>query len=489
MKFIIKLFPEIIIKSKPVRKRFITQLKKNLKKTLQPIDESIKIGGSWDFLEVGFDESAHSDEHNSLISSQILERLKNTPGIDFILKVKAHQFESIDDIADIVVKEFAEQVKGKTFCVRAKRNGKHPFNSTQVEQKSGGALLHNSEAKGVELRTPEVTVQLEIKQDTLHTIESRTPGLGGYPMGQQESCVSLISGGYDSSVASYLMMKRGIRTHFCFFNLGGMAHEVGVKQVAHYLWERYSVSHRTLFISIPFEKVVDEILTKIHHSQMGVVLKRMMLRVAEQVAEEFNAPAIVTGEAVGQVSSQTLTNLAVIDKAADILTLRPLISMDKQDIISISRESGSEEFAKVMPEYCGVISDKPTTCAKLGRIEDEESNFDFEILKQAFEDRKVENIDEIYQSQLNLESIEVVNLPEKSDVIIDIRHPHEMAQQPLNLTKNEVLAVPFFKLGSYQALNKEQTYLLYCDKGVMSQLQAESLIERGYKVKVYQPSN
>ena len=487
MKFVIKLFPEIIVKSKPVRKRFISQLKKNLKKVLSPIDESIQIHGAWDFLEVLFDDSNLPKGESDRIAVQILERLRNTPGIDFIQKVNSHDFETLEDIADIVIAEYAEQVKGKTFCVRVKRNGKHPFNSTQIEQKTGGALLHNSEATGVQLKDPQVTVKLEVKQDQVYTIESRTEGLGGYPMGQQESCVSLISGGYDSSVASYLMMKRGIRTHFCFFNLGGMAHEVGVKQVAHYLWERYSASHRTLFISIPFEKVVNEILEKVHHSQMGVVLKRMMLRVAEQVAKEFNAPALVTGECVGQVSSQTLTNLAVIDKATEMLTMRPLITMDKQDIISLSRESGSEEFAKVMPEYCGVISDKPTTAAKLGRIEEEELNFDFDVLTQAFEDRKVENIDQIYQSELNLESIEVVKIPAAEDVVVDIRHPQEMALQPLVLTKNEVLAVPFFKLDSYNDFSQEKSYLLYCDKGVMSQLQAESLVERGFKVKVYQP--
>lgn len=481
MKLVIKLFPEIIVKSRPVRKRFINQLKKNLRKILLPLHEEIKISGSWDFVEINLEQP------DQVLEEQILDRLKHTPGIDFVLKVKSHQFEDLEDIAEIVVEEYAKQIKNKTFCVRAKRSGRHPFNSIQIEQKAGGALLHNSEASGVKLKNPEFTVQLEIKDDQLLTVESRTNGIGGFPLGQQESCVSLISGGYDSSVASYLMMKRGIRTHFCFFNLGGMAHEVGVKQVSHYLWQKYSPSHRVLFISIPFEEVVTEILNKVHHSQMGVVLKRMMLRVAEKVAIEFNAPAIVTGECVGQVSSQTLTNLAVIDKATDMLTMRPLIAMNKQEIISISRATGSEEFAAVMPEYCGVISDKPTTCAKLERIEREESYFDFAVLDKSFDDRKVENIDQLYQSTQNIDAIEVVNMPSVSDTIIDIRHPQELAIKPLVLTRNEVIVIPFFKLQSNPNLDKNKQYLLYCDKGVMSQLQAEELLAQGYKVKIYQP--
>jgi len=481
MKFVIKLFPEIIIKSKPVRKRLIAQLKKNLRKVLSPLDPEIDVSGSWDYVEVN---TSNDDAH---LAERVLQKLACTPGIDFILKVKSHGFESIEDIAAVTVTEYAEQVSGKSFCVRAKRSGRHPFNSTQIEQKAGGALLHNSVDSRVKLKDPEVTVQLEIKQDQLLTIESRTQGLGGFPLGQQESCISLISGGFDSSVASYLMIKRGIRAHFLFFNLGGMAHEVGVKQVAHYLWDRYGSSHRILFISIPFEAVVSEILSKIDHSQMGVVLKRLMLKVADRVAEEFNAPAVVTGECVGQVSSQTLTNLAVIDQATSRLTLRPLIAMDKQEIISLSRKTGTEEFAAVMPEYCGVISDRPTTRAKLAKVQKEEENFDFGILDAAFEQRKVENIDQLYQSSENIESIEVVSTPTISDTVIDIRHPHELALKPLTLTRNPVVNIPFFKLQSSELLDKETSYLLYCDKGVMSQLQAEELSAKGFQVKVYQP--
>jgi thiamine biosynthesis protein ThiI len=483
MKFVIKLFPEIIVKSRPVRKQFIAQLRKNLKKVLSPIIQDLKITGTWDFIEL---DIAECDGH---LEQQIIDRLQSTPGIDFILKVKPHEFESIDDIAKIVIQEFSAKVQHKTFCVRVKRSGKHAYNSIDIERQVGGALFHNSDNAGVKLKNPDVTVHLEVRGDVLLTVINRFQGLGGFPMGQQESCVSLISGGFDSSVASYLMMKRGIRTHYCFFNLGGIAHEVGVKQVSHYLWERYSSSHRILFITIPFEIVVAEILTKIDHSLMGVVLKRMMLRVASQIADEFNAPALVTGEAVGQVSSQTLTNLAVIDKVCDHLVMRPLIVMDKPEIIDLSRQIGTEEFAAVMPEYCGVISNKPTTRAKLAKVEAEEQRFDFEILDQAFENRKVENIDEIYASKTNLQEIEVVTLPNKDDILIDIRHPHELTLKPLQLTANTVISIPFFKLQASSDLDKDQSYLLYCDKGIMSQLQAEELASKGYQVKVYQPNN
>jgi tRNA uracil 4-sulfurtransferase len=481
MKFVIKLFPEIIVKSRPVRKQFIAQLRKNLKKVLGPIVENPKLKGTWDFIELDI------DEHEESLESLVLARLQSTPGIEFILKVNEHQFNSVEDICQIAVKEFSQKIEGKSFCVRVKRSGKHPFSSIEVERQSGGALLQHSEASKVQLKNPDVQVQMEIRGEQLMTVVERYEGLGGFPIGQQESCVSLISGGYDSTVSSYLMMKRGIRTHFCFFNLGGMAHEVGVKQVAHYMWEKYSSSHRTLFISIPFEEVVSEILNRVDQSQMGVILKRMMLRVAEKIATEFNAPALVTGEAVGQVSSQTLTNLSVIDSVCNSLVMRPLIVMDKPEIINLSRQIGTEEFASVMPEYCGVISNKPTTRAKVHKIEKEEARFDFDILERAFANRKVENIDQIYDSIVNVEDVEIVSLPDKSDIVIDIRHPQEMAVAPLNLTANDVITIPFYKLQTTDQLDKSNRYLLYCDKGVMSQLQAEELTSKGYQVKVYQP--
>lgn len=495
MKFVIKLFPEIIVKSKPVRKQLINQLKKNLRKLMKTIDENIEVSGLWDFVEVNTPElpseanqlTSDKKQVSKIFEQEILEVLSSTPGIDFILKVKVHEFSNLEDIAEIAIKEYKNLIDNKTFCVRVKRTGKHPFNSIQVEQKVGGALLHNSNSAGVKMKDPDITIRLEIKQDKLHTVEYRQQGLGGFPIGQQESCVSLISGGFDSSVATYLMMKRGIRTHFCFFNLGGMAHEVGVKQLSYYLWKKYSASHRTLFITVPFEPVVAEILDKVHHSHMGVILKRMMLRVAEKLAIEFHAPALVTGECVAQVSSQTLTNLSVIDKATNMLTMRPLITMDKQDIIALARKTGTEEFSASMPEYCGVISDKPTTCAKLERVEHEESRFNFDVLEQAFNNIKVENIDQLYQSSLNLDDVEIVKVPETSDIIIDIRHPHELAVKPLFFTKNKILEIPFFKIQTSDKLDKSDSYLLYCDKGVMSQLHAEELIEKGYRVKIFQP--
>ena len=173
------------------------------------------------------------------------------------------------------------------------------------------------------------------------------------------------------------MMRRGARTHFCFFNLGGKDHEIGVKQVSHEIWNRYSSSHKTKFVSVDFDPIVNEILTKVDNGLMGVILKRMMMRAASKVADKLNIKALVTGESLGQVSSQTLTNLSVIDRVTETLILRPLIHIDKAEIIETSRVIGTHDFAAAMPEYCGVISKKPTTRAVMADIEENEAKFDF----------------------------------------------------------------------------------------------------------------
>lgn len=285
-------------------------------------------------------------------------------------------------------------------------------------------------------------------------------------------------------------MRRGCRVHYCFFNLGGAAHEIGVKQVAHYLWNRFGSSHRVRFIAIDFDPVVGEILEKVDDGQMGVVLKRMMVRAASKVAERYGVQALVTGEALGQVSSQTLTNLRLIDNASDTLILRPLISHDKEHIIKQARELGTEDFAKTMPEYCGVISKSPTVKAVKAKIEAEEGHFDFAILDRVVSEARNIDIREIAeQTKQDVVEVETVASFAPTDVLLDIRAPDEQDDKPLELDQVEIKSLPFYKLGTqFGDLDQSKTYLLYCERGVMSRLQALYLREQGFtNVKVYRP--
>jgi thiamine biosynthesis protein ThiI len=481
MKFIVKYFSEIAIKSKPVRRRFVARLAGNLRDVLLEIDPAVRVERQWDRLRV---ETALEDAAGI---ARLVGAMRDISGISYILEVVEYPLPALEEIVDRVLPVYAGRLAGRHFAVRCKRNGSHAFTSIDVERVVGRALLERSGAAGVRLVRPDVTVDLEIKRKTLFVIGRRHRGPGGYPVGSLDPVLSMISGGFDSTVASYLTMKRGMRTHFLFFNLGGRDHEVGVKEIALYLWQRYGCRQRVLFISVPFEEVVAELLGKIEDSHMGVILKRMMLRVADRLAEDLEIDALVTGECVAQVSSQTLRNLSVIDRATDRLVLRPLIATDKEEIVRTATAIGTGEFAANMPEYCGVISVNPTTRARLGRVEAQEKNFDMTILDRAIAGARQTRIDRLADEELEAGQVEVLSVPLAGSTVIDIRHPDEADLAPLELPV-PVLRIPFYELHTKAADLAPATYMLYCGKGVMSRLHAGHLLSAGHlDVKVYAP--
>jgi len=412
MKFIVKLFPEIMIKSETVRKRFAKILTSNIRNILQKYDEETAVVRHWDYIEVRSKNEANREE--------LIALLQRIPGIHHFLEVEEKPFTNLHHIFELTLADVADRLENKTFCVRVKRKGKHDFSSIEAERYIGGGLNQHIESAKVRLKNPDVTVRIDIEDDKMMLVRARHVGLGGYPIGTQEDVLSLISGGFDSGVSSYMLIRRGSRVHYCFFNLGGAAHEIG------------------------FEGVVGEILEKVDNGQMGVVLKRMMVRAASKVAQRFDIQAIVTGEALGQVSSQTLTNLRLIDEAADALVLRPLITHDKEQIIAMAKEIGTDDIAKSMPEFCGVISKNPTIKAVREKILEEENHFDFGVLE-------------------------------------------ETDENPFESDEHQVMQLPFYKLSSqFGSLDQSKNYVLYCERGVMSKLQALYLKENGFtNVRVF----
>lgn len=479
MKFIVKFFPEIMVKGAPVKKRMVMMLTDNLKRLLSRIDDTVRVRRFHDKIEVYCNQQVHL---------QVRGLLQRTPGVQQFWEVEA--FETGDDLQQIAEKAaefYRERIKGKTFVVRVKRAGNHSVNSNEIERFVGSYLYQLDESAGVDLRNAEVTVKLDLHDKILNVVTGRFDGLGGFPMGGQGEVLSLMSGGFDSTVASYLTMKRGVKTHFVFFNLGGAAHEIGVKQVALYLWSKYAASHRVKFVTVPFEGVVDEIFKSSHESYMGVMLKRLMLKAAEKVADNMGIDALVTGESVAQVSSQTLRNLAIIDEASEKLVLRPLAVMDKPEIMAIADRIGTREYAESMPEYCGVISRNPVTNGSFERAKREESHFDFSVLDKAVEDAQYLNVDQIIADVNETQAVEVLH--EIGDaVLIDIRRDEERKAKPL---QQEHINLPFNVLGrEFKSLDQDKQYLLYCDKGVMSQLHAQYLRDEGFKnVRVYRPQS
>lgn len=354
----------------------------------------------------------------------------------------------------------------------------------------GGMFKAHYPNNGVALNHPEVQIDIEIDQNRAFVITNKYQGMGGYPVGSQGAALSLISGGFDSGVSTYKAIHRGMKVSYLFFNMGGTAHELGVKQEAYFIWDRYAASHKVKFITIPFERIVGQILERTHHGVRGVILKRMMMRVGAKIAHRIKAEALITGESVGQVSSQTVTNLNHIDAASDVVVLRPLVMEDKQDIVDKAWEIGTAGFAESMPEYCGVISDHPNVCPTRSFVEEEEAKMDADLVDDAVAHAAFLDIKEIPENTSKLEvEVETVATLGLNDVVIDVRSPDDAQKAPLVVEGHEVIALPFYKVAAeFDKLDELKTYALFCDQGVMSTMQARELKERGHhNVKIYRP--
>lgn len=484
MKYIIKISPEITIKSKAVRKRCSLLLQNNIKKHLNFNEVKSEVIWTWDRLIIESDDKK---------TENILSKV---PWIAHFMEVESFDLpENPDEIFDFIFKKtlefYADKVVWKTFVVRVRRSWKHDFSSIDLERYIWGWILKHVEKSSVKIKNPEITVKLELKDNTLNVIKYRVNWVSWYPVWFQDRVLSLISWWFDSWVSTYSMMKRWCDVDYLFFNLWGSAHELWVKQVSYYLWKNFSVPHkRARFITVNFEEVISELLIKVNHKFRWVLLKRFMLKVASMISEN-RYYAIVKGDSLWQVSSQTLKNMHVIDKASTNLVLRPLISNNKQEIVDVSKEIWTYNFACNMPEYCWVISDKPSTWAKLEDILKEEEIISEDIFIRAIENRKIEFVkDMMDQYKWRGESeLEVCFLPWDDEVVIDIREESEKKKNKLSLEWIPIIEIPFFKINhEFEKLNQDKSYLFYCEKGVLSNLHWLYLKEKWFEnIKILRP--
>lgn len=482
MNILIRVYPEIIIKSKQVRKNFIRQLRSNIKEALRGIDRRAESRAMFDRIEVNLP----FDDERELIAA-CLAKLQKIPGVDEVQIFTEIEFESKADLFEQSFALIERDIAGKSFAVRAKRRGQTGLSGMDVSRELGAYIMEHASGVSVDLTNPQFTVSLDLTANSARLITRRLRGTGGFPIGSQQKVLSLISGGFDSTVSTYLMMKKGLKVDFIFFNLGGDVHEIGVKEVSHFLASEFSDGYQPKFISINFENIVTELLTKTNHRFRGIILKRLFVKACNTLSSELGYEAMITGESLGQVSSQTLVNLNVITNAAETLILRPLLSHGKNEIIDIARAIGTEAFASKMPEFCGVVSDKPATAAKLADVLEEEEKFNFELLTEAIESRQVMKVrDFVNMDKINVD-VEVTAFPKPDEVVIDVRDEEKAEARPL--TYSTVEHVPFFKIAQrFKEFDQSKTYVFYCDKGVVSNLVASNLKQQGYNnVKLLKP--
>lgn len=478
MKFIIRYWREIMIKSNPVRKRFTKILYTNISNSLKVLETKFKLHHSFDKIDLEVDD---------IFAPETIEILKKVPGIELFLIVKTYKFENLEDTKNIALDYYKEKIEWKSFVVRVKRVWNHVFGSLDAEKEIGWHLFHNSKNTKVSLKNPEIIVNIEIQNDKFHLVTENIRWVWGYPVWVQERVISLISGWFDSSVSSFLMAKRWVRVDYLFFKLGWITHEIWVKQISKYIWQTFSPSYKAKFISVDFEKLSYEIVTKIETKYRWVILKILMHKVAEMITQTNAYYWIVTGESIGQVSSQTLINMSVIDSFTNALILRPLITFNKQEIIEIAKNIWTYNYSLSMPEYCWMISVNPTTEARLDAVVKEFEKLDIELINEAFQTRITTDMRGIFDDEKVSSVIEKVYEIKTGEILIDIREEDKRIKNPLKLEKVEILNIPFYDINSrFEKLDKNKDYLFYCDKWILSELHALYLKEKGFNnIKIF----
>ena len=267
----------------------------------------------------------------------------------------------------------------KTFRVTAKRSDKnYPLTSQEINEKLG-ALIVEKLGKKVNLEKPELNCFVEVVGDAAFLYFEKEKGLGGLPVGTAGEVLSLLSSGFDSPVASWQLMRRGCRVDFIHFH----SYPQTSKESQENVWEIVKVLNQYQFSSklflIPFLDIQKKISAKSEDASQRVVLyRRFMMRIAEQIAKKEGYGALVTGDSLGQVASQTLENIGVISQAAQVPIFRPLIGTNKEDIIDTARQIGTYEISsRPYDDCCSLfLPEHPETRAKLEVILEIENKLD-----------------------------------------------------------------------------------------------------------------
>lgn len=292
---------------------------------------------------------------------------------------------------DVLRARILESLNGNhfdSFRIETQRGDKNfSLTSPEINRQLGAAVKEKSHAR-VDLDHPEFTVTVEILPHDAFFGFNKIAGAGGLPVGSSGRVACLISGGFDSPVAAYRMMQRGCRIIFVHFHSAPYQEKTSQEKV------RELVTHLTRhqFLSrlylVPFGEIQRQIVAGVARPLRVVLYRRMMLRIAEEIARQEKAKALVTGESLGQVASQTLDNLAVIEQAARLPILRPLVGMDKQEIIDQARRIGTFETSSIPDQDCCqlFIPKHPATKARFAEVEADESKFDVrELIRYGIE--------------------------------------------------------------------------------------------------------
>ena len=369
---IIVRFSEIGLKGKN-RPMFLRCLAQNIEQALQPFGIS-KIQSVWGRVWIETDK----------ISPEIIEALQRIFGIASFsptMRVESDP-NTIMNSAETLVSHHLKNIPHQNnipFRVQTTRGEKRfPLNSMELNREVGGKLLSKFTRLQVNLNQPEITVGIDVRSEGTYLFTEHYPGLKGLPVGVMGKVVSLLSGGIDSPVASYLAMKRGCEVILVSFHSYPFIGQGSIEKVKDLTKSLGRFTPRLKLILVPFADIQKEIKQNTPEEYRTVLYRRMMGRIAQNIAKHHKAHALINGDSIGQVASQTLENISCIDHAVDIPTLRPLVTFDKEETIELAKRIGTFDIS-IRPEQdcCTLFQPAhPTTRGKIERCVAAEENLD-----------------------------------------------------------------------------------------------------------------
>ena len=327
---------------------------------------------------------------------EAVEALKTVFGIIGICPVVQIEDNGFDDLAEHVIKYIDEAYPDKnvTFKVDARRARKnYPMNSMEINMEMGGRILDAFPEMKVDVHKPQVLLQIEIRKHiNIYSIE--IPGPGGMPIGTAGKAMLLLSGGIDSPVAGYMVAKRGVQIEATYFHAPPYTSERAKQKVIDLAKIVAKYAGPINLHVVNFTDIQLAIYEKCPHEELTIIMRRYMMKIAEHFANEGGSLALITGESIGQVASQTIHNLAITNEVCNMPVFRPCIGMDKQEIVDIAEKIGTFETSIQPFEDCCTIfvAKHPVTKGNLKRIKKSEEHLEDvidDLMKEAIDSTEI----------------------------------------------------------------------------------------------------
>lgn len=361
------------------KKIFINRLSQNVKAALRDFPQ-VKVHGERDRM--------HLELHDA-DSEEVLKRLKSIFGIQNYSPVMKldRDMEQVKQVAVEMVKE--QYAPGKTFKI-ATRRADHDFelDTNDINQLLGGEVLRNVEGIKVQVKKPDITLRVEVRLNGIFLSCETIQGAGGLPVGSSGKGMLMMSGGIDSPVAGYLAMKRGVEVEAVHFHSPPYTSPRALQKAKDLTAKIAAFSGSVQFIEVPFTEIQEEIKKKVPEGYLMTVTRRFMMRITDRIREQRKGLAIFNGESLGQVASQTMHSMIAINDVTNTPVLRPVVSMDKNEIIDIAQKIDTFDLSIQPFEDCCTIFAPPAPKTKpdLEKTREFEARLDVEgLIERAME--------------------------------------------------------------------------------------------------------